>query len=224
MDRDPRRRAPARCASTPSIPATCARSCTRRPSRARTSPTAPLPEESVPALLALLDGELHERALPRARPDARRPAHEPPSPSSSRRRSRPPRRPRPAACSATRCACMVAERGSGRIEHAQLPRPALVPATPATCSSSTRRRRCPRRCRPRAPTARRSLLHVATQAPHMPGDQLVGRRAARGDVTSSRASASACRRRELRARRALRGRHAAVARALRRRRAARAGT
>ena len=44
MDRDPRRRAPASCASTPSTLATCAPSCTRRRSRARTSPTAREPQ------------------------------------------------------------------------------------------------------------------------------------------------------------------------------------
>ena len=46
------------CACTASTPATCARRCTRRRSPARTSPTARRPEESVPGLLALIEGEL----------------------------------------------------------------------------------------------------------------------------------------------------------------------
>ena len=56
--RDPRAPSTPSCASTPSTRATCARRCTRRRSRARTSPTAPQPEESVPGLLALIDGDL----------------------------------------------------------------------------------------------------------------------------------------------------------------------
>ena len=53
-------------ASTGWTRATCARRCTRRPSPARTSATAPLPEESVPGLLELLDGRAAQRALPGA--------------------------------------------------------------------------------------------------------------------------------------------------------------
>ena len=62
--RDARRRAPASCASTPSTPATCEPACTRRRSRARTSPTARRRARRVPALRELIDGELPERALP----------------------------------------------------------------------------------------------------------------------------------------------------------------
>ena len=45
-----------RCASTPSTRATCARRCTRRRSRARTSPTARRPRRACPGLLALIEG------------------------------------------------------------------------------------------------------------------------------------------------------------------------
>ena len=54
------------CASTPSIPATCAPACTRRRSRARTSPIAPLPEERARAARADRRRPA-ERALPRRR-------------------------------------------------------------------------------------------------------------------------------------------------------------
>ena len=47
-DPDPRRRAPEPRASTPSTPATCAPRCTRRRSRARTSPTARRPRTACP--------------------------------------------------------------------------------------------------------------------------------------------------------------------------------
>ena len=66
-DGDPRRRAAASCASTPSTPATCGRRCTRRRSPARTSPTGRCPEESVPGLLELDRGHAAERPLPRPR-------------------------------------------------------------------------------------------------------------------------------------------------------------
>ena len=45
------------CACSSSIPATCAPRCTRTRSPARTSPTAPTPRRSVPALLALIEGD-----------------------------------------------------------------------------------------------------------------------------------------------------------------------
>ena len=50
----PRRRASRTCGSSPSTPATCARRCTRRRSRARTSPTARCPRRACPGLLAIV--------------------------------------------------------------------------------------------------------------------------------------------------------------------------
>ena len=91
------------CGSTRSTPATCARRCTRTRSRARTSPTGPPPEASVPGLLALIEGDRPSgryRASdlaagagdPMTAPDLRAAA-----PSARR-----PRRPRRAAWPATR--------------------------------------------------------------------------------------------------------------------------
>ena len=45
------------CACWSSTPATCAPRCTRTRSPARTSPTAPRPEDSVPGLVALIEGD-----------------------------------------------------------------------------------------------------------------------------------------------------------------------
>ena len=65
------RRRSRRCPCGPSIPATCARRCTRTPSRARTSPTARYPSEVVPDLVAPRRGRPPERPLPAGRPAVR---------------------------------------------------------------------------------------------------------------------------------------------------------
>ena len=70
--RDPREPSTRSCASTRSTPATCARRCTRRRSRARTSPTGRRRRTACPGLLALVEGDAAERPLPGRRARAAR--------------------------------------------------------------------------------------------------------------------------------------------------------
>ena len=57
-DRDPRRRAARSCASTPSTRATCAREMHQEAFPGEDISDRPLPETSVPGLLALIEGSL----------------------------------------------------------------------------------------------------------------------------------------------------------------------
>ena len=105
----------------------------------------PPPEESVPGLLALIEG-----SLPSGRYRAREPGRgagmsaalaqlAPPAEATEPPESR--------GLGRDDVAMLVATRGDGRLVHARFPDLPRVPATPATCSSSTPRPRC----RPRSP-------------------------------------------------------------------------
>ena len=131
----------------------------------------PLPEDSVPGLLALIEGELPERPLPgagagrgrgaaderagvRLAPDARGPAS-------------PPRR---AGSRATGCGCWSP---AARTARSSTRHSASCPSCsrPATCSWSTSRRRSrPRLTRRRRRDGEEVRVHFATRAPHLDAD------------------------------------------------------
>ena len=107
------------CASTRSIPATCARGCTRRRSPARTSPTARRPRRACPGLLALIEGELpsgryRARELGRCRGMSAPRAALPAAP----RPTRPPRRGAPVA---TTSRCSSPRAPTARSSHTRFP-------------------------------------------------------------------------------------------------------
>ena len=96
----------------------------------------PLPEASVPGLLAIVDGDCTERALPGERGDAGM------SEALAFELPRGWRRPSRRRC-ATRCGCSP-PRSAGIEHHAASPT-SPISSSPATCWSSTRRRRSRRR-------------------------------------------------------------------------------
>ena len=182
-----RRRAARACASTPSTPATCARSMHQEAFPGEDISDRPPPEESVPGLLALIEGELPSGATARAssseRPRERRSpsscpprleAHEPPEARGLARddvrllvadAARPRRRPR--AASAT-CRDFLRR---------------------ATCWSSTPRRRSRRRS-PRDARRRQRARAAPLDARARPRRRPLGRRAA---PTATRRSAARAR-------------------------------
>ena len=134
----------------------------------------PPPEESVPGLLALIEGDLPVRALPgRARWSPHERAALRPPATTSRRPSRRAVR--------DEVRLMVARPGAAARPHA-LPRPRRTTSRPATCWSSTTPRRSPRRSPPSGRRRRRRPAPLHARSRRNP-DRL-GRRAARATATA----------------------------------------
>ena len=149
------------CASTPSTRATCARSMHQEAFPGEDISDRPPPEESVPGLLALIEGDLPSGRYRAARPRAGA-TRERARLRAARARSRRTEPPEARGLARDEVRLMVAARDDGRHRARPLPRPARLPARRATCSSSTSPRRCPRRCPARSRGGTALELHFAT--------------------------------------------------------------
>ena len=157
----------------------------------------PPPEDSVPGLLRLLEGDLPSgRYTAGARADDER---------GRLARARHARGARPAAPRATPSACSSPACRPGRVRARALRRPARAARRPATCSSSTPRRRCRPRSPPAAPTAAALTVHLSTPLPGEPaaGSWSCAARAGALRDGARRRAARAPRRRRGHARRAV---------------------
>ena len=153
----------------------------------------------MPGLLALIEGTLpsgryRASELARSAPVIERR----PSPRRSRRTSRP----RPRRWPRRRARCSSRPRATAALAHARFAELPRLPRARATCSWSTRRRRCPPRS---ARAARRRRASCSTSRRPRRGDGALGRRAAHRDERrrsarrrlGARSSCPAARRAEL---------------------------
>ncbi len=156
------------------------RRCTRTAFPGEDISDRPPPEDSVPGLLALIEGDARRAAATARSALVRRMSA--PSPSSCRRRSRPASRPRRAALHRDEVRLLVAAAPRMRSTTA---RSAICPSCSnrATCSWSTSRRPFPPRSPAAAPTAAPVRVHFATRgARAWPGWRVVELRIADGEL------------------------------------------
>ena len=171
----------------------------------------PPPEESVPGLLALIEGTLPERPLPRARRWRGGCRHER-ARARLRARSRRTSRRRRAGSGATTSRLLVATRARRRARARALRATCRASSSPATCSSSTPPRRCPPRS-PRGSATEPVELRLSTpcRAERAGSSSCAPRRGCRCAAPPVGARARAPGRRTRRAARALRGQRPARA-------------